>query len=894
MEFEASSGIISTQTVRDCPPSLVQLTQLLGTKVEIFQKTVSTEEQRSEHGDYLGSHIAQSHKLSSHLCDLKRRTEQEVTRIQQQLREVRYQQDLLSCELRDFETQQSETEALLRATPSTEDSTALVEAQRELQENIRRRAEQAQALRFQEEGLNALQVMLGEDVQRYQEETQRLQDLSDKMSNGMEEEKERTQENNTESDFDPSKQPESPAFDEPTTPKPGENPKYQLFLNSDPIGNSSRNTEGTVKENGTRTYRRESNSSRIGTNFRGSLESLTSRDWDSMSDRVGGFESPSRVFNSPYANSAIDFSSSFRMSNLSPATSEINLYNFGSRSQSPIHPHGMNTGRPRFSTYETLRKREVMHPVQTIHPLQTIHNVQTFRPGPQGPNKRDFIEELTKQMDVVQKRNQFLEAESVEMDKERNQIRFEMRNLLVKNEDLLRMNAQLQMEMKKTRETMVELQKEKQMMSDRLRQLEVEMKQARDVMVEANTQEYAFNYLQQTLQNKIRDSEDALEKETENSQRLSEKLWLAERELEQHNIDQQVWDKKATDLQSNIARLEIELEEARQASNHGVAEMNLLEKQRREMEATVEELQEAVMEKNMEIQKLHQTVNRLQGEVSDRLIDKERTLEDEIQLRERAQLQCKQAERTLEDLRMEMNTMAQSKEDLLKQLKQAQERMIDLESDLEEMHDIEQRWASKQKRANEQTEQLQLKLVQMKDVTEQRDCEKAVLERQIRDLRVEVQELQSSRVPEDVITRAESKVKELENTLRAEDRNKMMLNNNIAKLERKIAELTEQMEEEHRLANEQKDLMAQRIRSLKRQLNEVEEEAGRKESQHRHTVRELAEERETNARLQKQLLDQHIKNKRSEARSVRETLDNLRLDLSDDDEDAPVGLTSTV
>lgn len=55
--------------------------------------------------------------------------------------------------------------------------------------------------------------------------------------------------------------------------------------------------------------------------------------------------------------------------------------------------------------------------------------------------------------------------------------------------------------------------------------------------------------------------------------------------------------------------------------------------------------------------------------------------------------------------------------------------------------------------------------------------------------------------------------------------------------------------------------MAQRIRSLKRQLNEAEEEASRKEAQFRHTQRELAEERETSGRLQRQLLDQHLQTK---------------------------------
>lgn len=37
--------------------------------------------------------------------------------------------------------------------------------------------------------------------------------------------------------------------------------------------------------------------------------------------------------------------------------------------------------------------------------------------------------------------------------------------------------------------------------------LQVELKEAREVMVEANTQEYAFNFLQQSLKNRIQDAE---------------------------------------------------------------------------------------------------------------------------------------------------------------------------------------------------------------------------------------------------------------------------------------------------------------------------------------------------------------------------------------------------
>lgn len=58
-----------------------------------------------------------------------------------------------------------------------------------------------------------------------------------------------------------------------------------------------------------------------------------------------------------------------------------------------------------------------------------------------------------------------------------------------------------------------------------------------------------------------------------------------------------------------------QLQEARQVRSQVTAETSLLEKLKREAEGRVEELEETLMEKNLELQKLHQTVNRLQGEV---------------------------------------------------------------------------------------------------------------------------------------------------------------------------------------------------------------------------------------------------------------------------------------
>ncbi|XP_069370035.1 cingulin-like protein 1 [Paralichthys olivaceus] len=702
----------------------------------------------------------------------------------------------------------------------------------------------------------------------------------------------------SEPELDSNKQLDSPLEDEPTTPRAvttSQNPKYQLFLNNDlrTNGLSSREADapgggGAAVENGPRMSRWET--SRPGPNhYRGSLESLASRDWDTLSDRLGAVDSPPRVFNSPYTTAAsMDYNPMYRMSEfkvpsvMSPATSEMNLYNFNGRSTSPVgFPSStMPSTRIRYSAYDTLLKRRAEANNTVLPNTHYSHRSNTMG----GPSKKDYIEELTKQLDVCHKRNQFLEADRVEMEKEREQIRFEMRGLLVNNEDVIRANAQLTNEMKRMREQMLEMERETQSMGEKYREMEIEVREARDMMVEANTQEYAFNFLQQSLKNRIQDAEENLEKQTQHAKSLAEKLWSAERQLEELEVDKDSKDKRTSELNSNLLRLETELSEALLVSSQASAEVNLHQKLRDDAHMRVEELEETLLEKDQELQRLENLVSRLQGEVSGKLIDKERTLEEEIQLRERIQLQCKQAERTVEDLHMELQGTNQTRDDLAKQLKQAQEKMIDMESELEELQDSEKRWAAKHKRAIEQTEQLQLKVIQEKDLNDQLETDKVVMERQLRELRLEVDELQSSRVPDDVVSRAESRAKELENLLRTEERNKAVLTNTIGKLERRINELSDQMEEEHRIANEQKDLMNQRIRSLKRQLNEAEEDASRKEAHHRMTQRELSEEMEINATLRKQLQGHHQK-KQIETLTIRQTLDNLRLDLNVDEED---------
>lgn len=114
--------------------------------------------------------------------------------------------------------------------------------------------------------------------------------------------------------------------------------------------------------------------------------------------------------------------------------------------------------------------------------------------------------------------------------------------------------------------------------------------------MEANTQEYAFNFLQQSLKNKIQDAEvgpgselgsiqlvtinknrtsvenirlltcsvmfvqENLEKQSQHSQTLAEKLWLTERKVEDLEVDKETRDKKTCELNNTVLRLETEVQ----------------------------------------------------------------------------------------------------------------------------------------------------------------------------------------------------------------------------------------------------------------------------------------------------------------------------------------------
>ncbi|XP_039606369.1 cingulin-like protein 1 isoform X2 [Polypterus senegalus] len=604
------------------------------------------------------------------------------------------------------------------------------------------------------------------------------------------------------------------------------------------------------------------------------------KDDDTLSEKAFPVESP-RVFNSPYKSSIVDYDRFLKSTDykdcLSPTLSDMSASSMNSYStyghRSSVAP-SPTTALPqgRFTVYESWGKLKGM--------LPTLPNL---RPGIQ--NKRDYIQELIRLLDISEKRNTFLEAESVEMSKERTQIRYEMRGLLVQNEDLIRNTSLMQNDLKNFRNRVLELEQENKLLNDKISMIEAELMEAREALGEARDQEYAFSYLQESLNNKMLDIQEILEKKNQRCENLEEKLWQAERNQQDLETEKQNLDKKIVELSSTVLKLETELGVAVQASGEATAGMNMFQQYKEKTEETLSQLEDSLHEKSQELEEKTLVLSRLQDEFAVKLLDKDQRLEEETQLRERFQLQAKQAERHIEDLHLEIQGLTQTKEDLNKQLKSNQEKILDLESDLEELHDNEQRLAAKFKRSSEQLEQLQIKLIQEREAREQLESENSMLERQNKDLIAELRDLRSSHVEEDILSKSEMRAKELESTLRAEERNKIILTSSLQKMERKVKELSEQLEEEHRHSEENKDQLMQKIKNLKRQLNDAEEEIGRRDVLQRQNQRELEDQKESNRLLQRQFGDLQHQLKRKESYYTRSSTETLNRRLIVDDYD---------
>ncbi|XP_072868296.1 cingulin-like protein 1 isoform X2 [Chlorocebus sabaeus] len=368
-----------------------------------------------------------------------------------------------------------------------------------------------------------------------------------------------------------------------------------------------------------------------------------------------------------------------------------------------------------------------------------------------------------------------------------------------------------------------------------------------------------------------------LSRTTQEQKQLSEKLKEESEQKEQLRRLKNEMENERWHLGKTIEKLQKEMADIVEASRTSTLELqNQLDEYKEKNRRELAEMQRQLKEKTLEAEKSRLTAMKIQDEM--RLMEEE--LRDYQRAQDEALTKRQLLEQTLKDLEYELEAKSHLKDDRSRLVKQMEDKVSQLEMELEEERNNSDLLSERISRSREQMEQVRNELLQERAARQDLECDKISLERQNKDLKSRIIHLEGSyrSSKEGLVVQMEARIAELEDRLESEERDRANLQLSNRRLERKVKELVMQVDDEHLSLTDQKDQLSLRLKAMKRQVEEAEEEIDRLESSKKKLQRELEEQMDMNEHLQGQL--------NSMKKDLRlKKLPNKVLDDMDDDDD---------
>ncbi|KAJ8343536.1 hypothetical protein SKAU_G00308650 [Synaphobranchus kaupii] len=450
--------------------------------------------------------------------------------------------------------------------------------------------------------------------------------------------------------------------------------------------------------------------------------------------------------------------------------------------------------------------------------------------------------------------------------------------LTQEGERLRRRVQELENEVAKLNRIIDEAKMQESRLTERLGRLEKEKGELEEALAEVKEQEEELLHANRALTVRLEDVQRNLTKLNHDHKDLNERLREEKNQKEQFKKTKNEIEEERRLLDRTVEKLQKEMSDIVEASETSTQELQLQideykEKNRRELT----ELQRQLRDKGVELEKSRLAAKKLQEELSH--------LEDDLRQCKRERDEVLQRGKSLEqrvlDLEAEVDTKSHARDDRSRQLKLMEERISQLELDLEEERNSGDLLMDRIDRGREQLEQMRNELLQERAARQDLECDKIALERQNKDLKSRVSHIEVSQKSnkEGLVSQLENRIQELEERLEGEERDRANLQLMNRKLERKVKEMMMQVDDENHTLQDQKDQLNLRLKAVKRQMDEAEEEIDRLEHGKKKLQRDLDEQLEVNDQLQGQL-----KSLRNEMRRKNAPVPLLN-SLDDDDDD---------
>uniref|UniRef100_A0A3B1JB07 Cingulin b n=1 Tax=Astyanax mexicanus TaxID=7994 RepID=A0A3B1JB07_ASTMX len=382
-----------------------------------------------------------------------------------------------------------------------------------------------------------------------------------------------------------------------------------------------------------------------------------------------------------------------------------------------------------------------------------------------------------------------------------------------------------------------------------------------------------------SLRSQLEEARRGLSRLGQEKEELSRRLEERERERESLRRGKTDLEEQKRLLDRSLEKMSKEMEMLMGDSRQSVQVLqsqldDFKDRSRRELQDT----QRLSKERLAELQRSQNNLKAAQEELS--RLKKELMVASEE--RDSAQLDKDLLSSRLKHLESELDTERTSQTDRSREIRLLEDKMKTLEIELDEEKTGTELLNDRIARSREQMDQLRSELMQERSARHDLEMDKSSLERQIKDLKSRVADMEGLSRPSAGVTLLENKIQELEDRLHSEEREKTSILAAQRRVERKLKDVNATLDQERNQHAEQRDQLSLRVKALKRQVDESEGEVERLEGVRRKVLRELEEHQEVKEALQAKVgaLENELKRKIQQTRRPA-----LGSTLSSEDED---------
>ncbi|NXQ86300.1 CING protein, partial [Nyctibius grandis] len=491
---------------------------------------------------------------------------------------------------------------------------------------------------------------------------------------------------------------------------------------------------------------------------------------------------------------------------------------------------------------ELLRERE-----RELAALRgSMRDEASSRDGELERCRRD-LEQLREERDEAAKAQASLESAREASEQARRMAESALRELQEQNDDLRRKVLGLETQLKEYERLGESWEGSQARLKEKVTKLEAERRQAEESLGEATEREQELLLARRALETRLEESQRSLARLAQEHQELSASYQDEQRQKEQLKRTKSELEEQKRLLDRTTEKLNKELEQMTEESQSSLAVLKAqLEEFKEKSRKEITDSQKQAKDRGAEVEKMQLGMGRLQDEVS-RL--KQALQESQVE-RESALLDKEVLLQRLRNLEQELEAKRRCQDDRSRHVKALEEKSKRLEVELDEERSTVELLTERVNRSRDQIDQLRAELLQERSSRQDLECDKVSLERQNKELKSRLASSEGLQKPGSNVPQLEARVEELQDRLQAEEREKSVLLSANRKLERKVKELTIQIDDERQHVSDQKDQLSLRVKALKRQVDEAEEEIERLEGARKKAQRELEEQHELNEQLQ--------------------------------------------